>query len=96
MKVVTEQEFEDLGELFKIFGNSTRLEILHTLVEGEKCVADICDAINMGQSAVSHQLSILKHARLVKNRRDGKAIYYSLLDTHILTIIQQGLDHIRE
>lgn len=94
--MVTEQEFEDLGELFKIFGNPTRLEILNTLVEGEKCVADICDAINMGQSAVSHQLSILKHARLVKNRRDGKAIYYSLLDTHILTIIQQGLDHIRE
>ena len=94
--MVTNEEFENLGELFKIFGNPTRLQILHTLIESEKSVTEICDAIGMSQSAVSHQLAMLKQSRLVKNRRVGKAIYYSLLDTHVLTIIQQGLDHVRE
>ena len=91
-----EKEFEALAELFKIFSNSTRLQILHTLVEGEKSVTDICEEVGMPQSAISHQLSILKTSRLVKTRREGKSIYYSLLDSHVLTIIKQGLDHVKE
>ncbi|MBE6014193.1 MAG: winged helix-turn-helix transcriptional regulator [Lachnospiraceae bacterium] len=89
-------EYELLADLFKIFGNSTRLQILHVLVEGELCVADICEKLGMNQSAISHQLSILKQNRLIKNRRDGKTVYYSLLDSHVLTIVNQGLDHIHE
>lgn len=89
-------EYDSLSELFKIFSNSTRLQIMHVLVDGEKCVYDICEELDMNQSAISHQLSILKQNRLVKNRREGKAIYYSLLDTHVMTIINQGLEHIRE
>ena len=90
------KEYDELADLFKIFGNSTRLQILHALVDGELCVYDICEKLGMNQSAISHQLSILKQNRLVKNRRDGKTIYYSLLDSHVLTIVNQGLDHIRE
>ena len=89
-------EYDDLAEIFKVLGNSTRLQILHTLVDGEKCVFDICEKVGMQQSAISHQLSVLKQNRLVKSRRDGKMIYYSILDSHVLTIISQGLDHIRE
>ena len=89
-------EFEALAELFKIFGTPTRLQIMYALVDKEKCVYDIAQELGMSQSAISHQLSILKQNRLVKNRRDGKAIYYSLLDSHVLTIIDQGLEHIRE
>ncbi len=89
-------EFEALADLFKIFSNTTRLQILHSLVDGEKSVSDICEDVGMQQSAISHQLSILKTSRLVKTRRDGKSIYYSLLDSHVLTIIKQGLDHVRE
>ena len=91
-----QREYEELASLFKIFSNSTRLQILHALVDGEKSVTDICDEVGMQQSAISHQLSLLKQNRLVKTRRDGKSIYYSLLDSHILTIIKQGLDHINE
>ena len=70
--------------------------ILYALIDKEKCVYDIAQELGMSQSAISHQLSILKQNRLVKNRREGKTIYYSLLDSHVLTIIAQGLDHIRE
>ena len=91
-----QKEYEALADLFKIFSNSTRLQILHALVSGEKSVSDICEEVGMQQSAISHQLSILKQSRLVKTRREGKSIYYSLLDSHVLTIVQQGLDHIRE
>jgi ArsR family transcriptional regulator len=69
---------------------------MYALVDKEKCVYDIAQELGMSQSAISHQLSILKQNRLVKNRRDGKAVYYSLLDSHVLTIIDQGLEHIRE
>ncbi len=89
-------EYEELANLFKIFSNTTRLSILHSLIDGEKSVTDICDDVGMQQSAISHQLSILKASRLVKTRRDGKSIYYSLLDSHVFTIIKQGLDHVRE
>ncbi len=90
------QEFDELAQLFKIFGTPTRLQIMYCLIDGEKCVADISTELNMTQSAISHQLSILKENRLIKNRREGKAIYYSLLDSHVMTIIEQGLDHIHE
>ena len=93
---VLNDEFYDLAELFKIFGNTTRLQILYTLMEGEKCVAEISDELNMTQSAISHQLSILKLNRLVKFRREGKTIYYSILDSHVMTIVEQGVHHIRE
>lgn len=93
---MTTVEFEQLAELFKIFGTPTRLQIMYVLMDGEKCVYDIAEALNMSQSAISHQLSILKQNRLVKNRREGKTIYYSLLDSHVMTIIEQGLNHIRE
>ena len=89
-------EFESLAQLFKIFGTPTRLQILSCLMGGEKCVYDIADELGMSQSAISHQLSILKENRLIKNRREGKTIYYSLLDSHVMTIIEQGLDHVRE
>lgn len=89
-------EFEQLAEFFKMFSTPTRLQILHTLVDTEKCVYDIAQELELSQSAISHQLSILKQGRLVKNRRDGKTIYYSLLDSHVLTIIAQGMEHIRE
>lgn len=94
--MVTSNEFEDLAELFKIFSNTTRLQIMLTLYDSEKCVYDIANDLNMTQSAISHQLSILKQNRLVKHRRDGKTIYYSLLDWHVMKIIEQGLNHIRE
>ncbi len=93
---MNQKEFEELAELFKIFGTPTRLQIMYALVDKEKCVYDIAEEIGMSQSAISHQLSILKQNRLVKNRREGKTIYYSLLDSHVLTIIDQGLEHIRE
>lgn len=86
----------DLAELFKIFGDSTRIRILFVLFESEVCVCDLAEALNMTQSAISHQLRILKQAKLVKNRREGKSIFYSLADDHVRTIIAQGLDHIKE
>ncbi len=86
----------DLAELFKIFSDSTRIRILFVLFESEVCVCDIADMLNMTQSAVSHQLRILKQSKLVKNRRDGKSVFYSLADDHVRTIIAQGLDHISE
>ncbi len=86
----------DLAELFKIFSDSTRIRILFVLFEAEVCVCDIADMLNMTQSAVSHQLRILKQSKLVKSRRDGKSVFYSLADDHVRTIIAQGLDHIQE
>ena len=86
----------DLAELFRIFGDSTRIRILYALFESELCVYDIAEVLNMTQSAISHQLRVLKQARLVRNRREGKQIYYSLADDHVRTIIGQGMDHITE
>lgn len=90
------EEYQLLAELFKIFGTPSRLQIMCTLYNGEKCVADLAEELGMTASAISHQLSILKQTRLVKNRREGKTIYYSLADSHVVTIIEQGLSHIRE
>ena len=91
-----ENELCDLAELFKVFGDSTRIRILFVLFESEVCVCDIADALNMTQSAISHQLQILKQSKLVKDRRAGKSIFYSLADDHVRTIIAQGQEHIEE
>lgn len=84
------------AELFKVFGDATRIRILYALAKNELCVQDIADELAMTQSAISHQLRILKQAALVKFRRDGKTIYYSLADDHVATIMQQGLEHVCE
>lgn len=86
----------DLTELFRIFGDSTRVRMLYVLFESEMCVCDIAQLLNMTQSAISHQLRALKNAKLVKARREGKTVFYSLADDHVRTIINQGLDHVRE
>jgi len=91
-----ETELYDLAELFKVFGDSTRIRILFVLFEAEVCVCDLAKALNMTQSAISHQLRILKQNKLVKNRREGKSIFYSLADDHVRTIIAQGREHIEE
>ena len=91
-----ETELYDLAELFKIFGDSTRIRILFVLFEAEVCVCDLAAALNMTQSAISHQLRILKQMRLVKFRREGKSVLYSLADGHIQTILAQGMEHIGE
>lgn len=91
-----ENELYDLAELFKVFGDSTRIRILYVLFESEVCVCDLAEALNMTQSAISHQLKILKQNKLVKNRREGKSIFYSLADDHVKTIIAQGREHIEE
>ena len=85
-----ETELYDLAELFKVFGDSTRIRILFVLFEAEVCVCDLAKALNMTQSAISHQLRILKQNKLVKSRREGKSIFYSLADDHVRTIINQG------
>lgn len=86
----------DLTDLFKVFGDTTRIKILYTLMEHELCVADIAELTGITQSAASHQLRALKQARLVKFRRDGKNVMYSLSDNHVYTILAQGLTHICE
>lgn len=91
-----ETQLYDLAELFKIFGDSTRIRILFVLFEAEVCVCDLAQILNMTQSAVSHQLKILKQNKLVKSRRDGKSIFYSLADDHVRTIIALGQEHIAE
>ncbi len=91
-----EEMLYDLAELFKVYGDSTRVRILWALDESEMCVCDIAVLLNMTQSAISHQLRVLKRARLVKSRREGKVVYYSLDDDHVKSIFEQGLNHIKE
>lgn len=91
-----EEELYDLAELFKVFGDSTRIRILFVLFQSEVCVCDLAETLNMTQSAISHQLRILKQSRLVKSRREGKSVFYSLADGHVRTIIAQGREHIEE
>ncbi len=86
----------DLAELYKVFGDCTRIKILYALFEAEMCVSDIAELLKMTPSAISHQLGVLKRARLVRYRREGKTILYSLADEHVRTIIGQGMDHIEE
>ena len=91
-----ENEIYDLAELFKVFGDSTRMRILFALFEADICVCDLAETLGMTQSAVSHQLRLLKQARLVNGRREGKQIIYYLADEHVRTIISMGLEHINE
>ena len=91
-----ETELYDLAELFKVFGDSTRIRILFVLFEAEVCVCDLAKVLNMTQSPISHQLRILKANKLVNSRREGKSVFYSLADGHVRTIIAQGREHIEE
>lgn len=99
-KVMEQQPDEeilyDLVELFKVFGDSTRIRILYAMFDNEMCVNDIAKLLNLSQSSVSHQLRILKSSKLVKFRRDGKSIYYSLDDEHVRAIISMGMEHVEE
>ncbi len=91
-----EEQLFDLAELFKVFGDSTRIKILFVLFEAEMCVCDIAQLLGMTQSAISHQLQVLKKSKLVKYRREGKTVFYSLDDGHVRTILGQGMEHIEE
>ena len=99
MKKVTirsEDTLYDAAELFKIFGDSTRIRILYSLLQGERNVNEISEELNMTVSAISHQLRILKGSDLVKNRRSGKNVYYSLADDHVVHILSEGIEHVEE
>ncbi|MBQ1900481.1 MAG: helix-turn-helix transcriptional regulator [Erysipelotrichaceae bacterium] len=93
---IDENTLYDTAELFKNFSDSTRIRILYCLFEKERSVTEIADLLKMNQSAISHQLRFLKNSKLVKNRRDGKTIYYSLDDDHVYNIISQGIEHVQE
>ena len=94
--MLEEEQLQDLADLFKVFGDCTRVRILWALDQAELCVCDIAYLLNMTQSAISHQLRVLKQAQLVKNRREGKIVFYSLNDEHIRTMLDQGFEHINE
>ena len=95
-QMTTEYQLYDLAELFKVFGDSTRIKILSALLSGERNVGDLAEALNLTQTACSHQLRVLKNNKLVRSRRDGKAIYYSLSDDHVKAILEIGMEHILE
>lgn len=95
-RMPSEETLYDLAELFKVFGDSTRIRILWALDEAEMCVCDIAYLLNMTQSSISHQLRLLKQSKLVKSRRDGKIVYYSLEDEHVRQIFDQGLNHMAD
>ena len=95
-KMPEERELYELADLFKVFGDSTRIKILYVLFENEMCVYDIANILNMTQSAISHQLRILKQNRLVRFRKEGKTVLYTLADEHVFTILRQGIEHIEE
>ena len=96
MKLLDEDKIIDLSELFKIFGDSTRVKIINALLTKELCVNEISEATNVSQSAISHQLRLLKQAKLVKYRKDGQTTYYSLADDHVEKIFLMGVEHIEE
>jgi ArsR family transcriptional regulator len=95
-KMPSDEKIFDLAELFKMFGDSTRMKILFVLFESEACTCDLAEVLKMTPSAISHQLKTLQRAKLVKSRRDGRAVYYSLADDHVRTMIEQGMEHIEE
>lgn len=95
-KMPDENELYDLSDFFKILGDSTRAKIIWALNESEMCVCDLAVLLGMTKSAISHQLSTLRRENLVKNRKEGKVVYYSLADDHIKEIFEKGLEHIRE
>lgn len=86
----------DLAELFKVFGDSTRVKILYALFESELCVGDIAQLLGLTQTAVSHQLRVLKTNKLVRFRKDGKNVFYTLSDDHVRSIIEMGMEHVEE
>ena len=92
----SEETMQGLAEFYKVFGDPTRIKILCTLFQSELCVCDLAEGTGMTQSAISHQLRMLKQMKLVKNRREGKIVYYSLADAHIQSILNQGMEHIAE
>ena len=96
VKQINENTLYDVAELFKNFSDSTRIRILYCLFEQERSVTQIAELLQMNQSAISHQLRFLKNSKLVKNRREGKTIYYSLDDDHVYNIISQGIEHVEE
>lgn len=96
MRLLDEDKIIDLSELFKIFGDSTRVKIINVLLDNELCVGDIADKINVSQSAVSHQLRILKDSKLVKFRKEGNMTYYYLADDHVEKIFLMGCEHVNE
>lgn len=96
MVIPDEETLYGLADLFKVFGDPTRIRILYALSAGELCVCDIASVLSMTQSAISHQLRVLKQTKLVKFRREGKTVYYSLADSHVKTILNQGLEHVEE
>ena len=93
---MTEQKYNDLAELFKVFGDVTRIKIMSVLLNGELSVGEISEKLSMSPSAISHQLNILRRSKLVKTRREGKSVYYSLDDEHVYEIISCEIDHISE
>ena len=95
-EIPDEEKLYDLADFFKVFADSTRIKILYVLLCSEMCVCDLAQILNMTQSAISHQLRILKQMDLVRNRREGKTIFYSLADDHIKSILNQGMEHINE
>lgn len=95
-KIPSETTIYLIADLFKVFGDPTRIRILYALANQELCVCDIAELLGMTQSAISHQLRVLKQTHLVKFRREGKTVFYSLADSHVATILNQGLDHVEE
>ena len=95
-KMPDDEKLYDLADFFRVFGDSTRIKILYVLLQSEMCVYDIAMLLGMTQSAISHQLRVLKQMQLVKFRREGKTIFYSLSDSHIENILNQGMEHISE
>ena len=95
-KMPQEETLYDLADLFKVFGDTTRIKILYVLFESEMCVCDLAQVLNMNQSAISHQLQVLKQSKLVRFRREGKSVFYSLADDHVGSIIDQGIEHVTE
>ena len=94
--LLADEEIFDLAELFKVFGDSTRIKIINALMNGELCVCDIAAITNSTPSAISHQLRVLKQAKLVKYRKEGKSVFYSLDDEHVKEIFEKGREHIEE
>ena len=92
----SDEKLFDLAELFKMFGDSTRMKILFVLFETEACTCGLAEALSMTNSAVSHQLNALKRAKLIKSRREGKNVFYSLADDHVRAIVGQGMEHVLE
>lgn len=96
LEIPSDETLYRLADLFKIFGDPTRIRILSALGRHELCVCDIAELLGMTQSAISHQLRVLKQMELVKFRKEGKTVFYSLADSHVSTILEQGLDHVNE